>query len=68
MRAAEQLRTTGKIERKEATKKADAPRSQRARLNFMPDNDTLAAMIDRGLEALSRGYRWARGSILNLLI
>ena len=40
----------------------------RAILNFIPDHDTLSGMIDRALEGLSRGVRWARGSILNLLI
>lgn len=70
LQAAEQLKRTGKITRAEITVEAPAPtrRSQRARLNFIPDNDTLAAMIDRGLEALSRGLRWDRGSILNLVV
>ncbi|MES2984967.1 MAG: hypothetical protein V4735_07265 [Pseudomonadota bacterium] len=40
----------------------------RARLNFIPNSDTLSSMIDNALGALSRGVRWARGSIVNLLV
>lgn len=40
----------------------------RARLNFIPDNESLSDLIDRALGALSRGVRWARGSIVNLLV
>ncbi len=40
----------------------------RARLNVIPDESTLAAKINQALSALARGVRWARGSILNLLV
>ncbi len=40
----------------------------RAELNVIPDADTLSGMISRGLAALSRGIRWARGSIINLIV
>lgn len=40
----------------------------RARLNVFPDSDALNAMIGNALAALSRGVRWARGSIINLLV
>ncbi|MFZ4541950.1 MAG: hypothetical protein ACOYNL_09155 [Rickettsiales bacterium] len=40
----------------------------RARLNHVPDEETLGGMISNALAALSRGVRWARGSILNLLV
>lgn len=40
----------------------------RARLNFIPDGEYLHAMIAGALTALRRGVRWARGSILNLLV
>jgi hypothetical protein len=40
----------------------------RAMLNFIPDSDGLAGLIDGAMQALSRGIRWARGSILNLLV
>ncbi len=40
----------------------------RARLNFIPDSEALNGMITNALAALSRGVRWARGSILNLLV
>ena len=40
----------------------------KAILNLVPDHDALSAAIDRALQAMSRGVRWARGSILNLLV
>ena len=40
----------------------------RARLNHIPDDETLGGMIGNALAALARGVRWARGSILNLLV
>ena len=40
----------------------------RARLNFMPNDSVLSDMIDQALMALSRGVRWARGSIINLIV
>ena len=40
----------------------------RAKLNFMPDNASLKEMVDQALIALSRGIRWARGSIINLIV
>ncbi|MFM9890996.1 MAG: hypothetical protein ACKVOE_10255 [Rickettsiales bacterium] len=40
----------------------------RARLNDEPDDDTLNSLIAQALSALSRGVRWARGSILNLIV
>lgn len=42
--------------------------AKRARLNVMPDEDTLYGLIDQALSALARGIRWARGSIVNLLV
>ena len=63
------------VARAKAAKKAEkaTPRAEisssrvRARLNFIPDNDTLHDMVDQALSALSRGVRWARGSILNII-
>lgn len=40
----------------------------RARLNFIPGEEELSSIIGNALAALSRGVRWARGSILNLLV
>ena len=40
----------------------------RARLNVIPDSASLQGLIENALTALSRGVRWARGSILNLLV
>lgn len=71
IRAADQLRTTGTIDRKAATGATSEPaptRSTRARLNFIPDSDMLYAMIDRALSALSKGRIFDRGAILNLLV
>lgn len=67
LRAADQLRAKGKIDRASIVEEP-ARRSTRARLNFIPDSDTLAAMIDRALEALGKGRIWDRGAILNLVI
>lgn len=52
----------------EASQSAEPRYSPRARLNAIPDDDTLLSMIDRALQALSRGLRWDRGAILNLLV
>lgn len=51
-----------------ATTEPVARTSPRARLNFIPDDSMLADMIDRALSAMSRGARWTRGAILNLLV
>ncbi len=40
----------------------------KARLNFIPDDLALTELVNGALSALSRGVRWARGSILNLLV
>ncbi len=40
----------------------------RARLNFMPDDSALANLVGQALSALSKGIRWARGSIVNLIV
>lgn len=40
----------------------------RARLNFMPDDSALANLVGQALSALSKGIRWARGSIINLVV
>jgi hypothetical protein len=40
----------------------------RARLNFLPDDTLLSNLVDQALTALSRGVRWARGSIINLVV
>lgn len=69
IRAADQLRATGNIDRKAAIEMEPLPaKSTRARLNFIPDSDMLYAMIDRALAALSKGRIFDRGAILNLLV
>ena len=50
------------------TAAANAPAGVRARLNFVPDEQTLLSLIDRALNALSMGRYWDRGSIINLLV
>lgn len=40
----------------------------RARLNVEPDDSALAALVNQALTALARGVRWARGSIINLIV
>lgn len=73
-RAAERVRAKREAERTgviiEATP-LQAPRTTtqvRARLNHEPDSETLGGLIGNALAALSRGVRWARGSIVNLLV
>ena len=73
-RAAERVRAKREAERTgviiEATP-LHAPRTTtqvRARLNVEPDNETLGGLIGNALAALARGVRWARGSIINLLV
>lgn len=40
----------------------------RARLNFEPSDSMLKELVGQALTALSRGVRWARGSIVNLIV
>lgn len=68
IRASQELQATGKITRPAPAKNVEPARSPRARLNFIPDEDSLMAMVGRALQALSQGMRWDRGSILNLLV
>jgi len=73
-RAAERVRAQREAERTEKVQEATPlhpPRTTstvRARLNFIPDAETLNAIIGNAVAALSRGVRWARGSIVNLLV
>jgi hypothetical protein len=73
-RAAERVRATreaeraGKVVEGEIIAPVKTTTQVRAPLNDFPDNDTLASRISGALAALSRGIRWARGSILNLLV
>lgn len=73
-RAAERVRKQREAERAQATGEATpiaAPvkttTQVRARLNFIPDDTTLKNLVDQALTALSRGVRWARGSIINII-
>lgn len=74
LRAAERVRAqraaerAGKVVEGEILAPVKHSTSVRARLNFIPDENSLRQMIDNALTALSRGVRWARGSILNLLV
>lgn len=40
----------------------------KAQYNYIPSPDVLKNMIDRALEALSKGVYWDRGSIINLVL
>jgi hypothetical protein len=74
LRAAERVRAKREAERATHTPEQEvlAPlrssAKHRARLNHIPDDASLADVIRSALTALSRGVRWARGSILNLLV
>lgn len=59
---------TGRVVEAEILEPVKTSSSIRARLNVIPDESTLAAKITQALSALARGVRWARGSILNLLV
>jgi hypothetical protein len=77
---ANEIRSRGNpfIAAAERVRKGDAPGTAiqvsrtrnmpRAALNLIPGHDELSTAIDRALQAVSRGVRWARGSILNLLV
>ena len=73
-RAAERVRASREAERAGAVVEATplmAPRTTtqvRARLNHFPDSESLGGLIGNALAALSRGVRWARGSIINLIV
>lgn len=66
LRAADELRLTGKIERKKEI--TISKRISRAVLNYIPEDSELLPQIERALQALSRGIYWDRGSILNVLV
>ena len=75
-RAAERVRRQREVERTKGvaepiTINAAVPTTttrMRARLNVEPDDGTLQGLIGQALTALSRGVRWARGSIINLIV
>lgn len=74
LRAAERVRAqreaerVGRVVEGEVLAPVKTTTSVRARLNDIPDHETLVGRINNALAALSRGVRWARGSILNLLV
>ncbi len=74
LRAAERVRAKREAERTGGVAEAAALlpvktiTQHRARLNVIPDSASLQGLIENALTALSRGVRWARGSILNLLV
>lgn len=41
---------------------------RRAHVNVMPSPESLGTLIRSAVEALRRGIRWDRGTILNLLV
>ena len=68
VRATREAERTGRVVEGEVLSPVKTTTQVRARLNFIPEAHALSAMIDNALTALSRGVRWARGSILNLLV
>lgn len=71
LRAADSLNKTGRIERTAIVEESEKPvirRGPRALLNYLPSDSELGRMIDNALTALSKGLRWDRGAILNLLV
>lgn len=41
---------------------------RRQEMNYIPSPDHLRSMVERALEALSKGVYWERGSIINLVL
>lgn len=41
---------------------------KRAHVNYIPAPESLRTLISNALDALKRGVRWDRGTILNLLV
>ena len=66
--------TTGRLA--DARRRSETPAKElkdyapphRAQYNYIPSPDVLKSMIDRALEALSKGVYWDRGSIINLVL
>ena len=58
----------GHSKEKKVEEKSDYYRRGRAALNYIPTPDQLSRLIERALEALSRGVYWDRGSILNIVL
>lgn len=46
----------------------DASPPPRPYINFIPEPEQLDELIERALHALSRGFYWDRGSIINLML
>ena len=57
---------TPKPRDREAAQSRRSPK--RAHINYIPEPDALQRLIDRALDALSRGSYWDRGSIINLVL
>jgi hypothetical protein len=55
-------------QRADEPEKARPQRSPRARLNIIPSPDEMAHLINRALDALSKGIYWDRGSIVNIVL
>lgn len=70
LRAAQQVQASRASQRAQAVAiiQPKTSAAKRARLNHIPDDDTLFGLIDQALSALARGIRWARGSIVNLIV
>lgn len=68
VRAMREAERTGRVVEGEVLSPVKTTSQVRARLNDIPDHETLIGRINNALTALSRGVRWARGSILNLLV
>ena len=68
IRASQELVTKGDIKETKASVRTAPARSPRARINTIPDDDTLFGLIDQALKALARGHFWDRGAIVNILV
>lgn len=66
--AADRIKHTGELTVLPPVTSTKNRSTPKAPLNDIPGHESLMGMIDKALFALSRGVRWARGSILNLLV
>jgi hypothetical protein len=41
---------------------------ERAHVNYVPANETIATLVQNALSAQKQGVHWDRGSILNLVV
>ncbi|MGB1539999.1 MAG: hypothetical protein ACPG80_03480 [Rickettsiales bacterium] len=59
---------TANRNKSQSSRKEDYAPPHRAQFNYIPSPEVLKSMIDRALEALSKGIYWDRGSIIDIVL